>query len=272
MKTLHNFSCRFISLVTGLALVSIGLQVQAQTAAIAHINGVSVSESQFDDIVKSNAARGTQDTPELRQKIKDELIAREVLVQEAGKLGLDKTPGSIAQLNLLRQNYLVDLMHKEYLEKNPVSEVAVRAEYDRQVKLLNEMKDLQQYKLGIIVLNSKADALSVLASLNKGGSFEKLAKEKSIDASKNSGGSLGWFLPNQILPEIAKEIISLGKGALLPSPVQSSSGWNVVKIEDKRTYKIPSFEESRTLVSKGLEQQGWVNYVQKLREAAKVTP
>lgn len=258
-------------LMACLVLCSVGLTAYAKPGVTASVNGVDISASLFDQVVKTNIDKGIKDTPEMRKTIKDELIAREVLAQEATRLGLDKVPQVQTELALLRQNFLVEMLLKEHLAKNPVTDAAISAEYDRQVKLLNSMKDLQQYKIDLIVVASETDARAVIASLKKGASFEKLAREKSIDPSAKAGGSLNWFLPNQILPVISKEVVSLDKGEVAKAPVQTPSGWDIVKVVDKRAYKIPALEESKNLVRAGLEQQQRVEYARQLREAAKVT-
>lgn len=276
MKATNRFPRRFIPLVTCLALgLGCGLPAYAESklpsGVTATVNGAAVSSSFYEQIVKANIAQGAKDTPEMRQAIKEELIAREVLAQASIRLGLDKTPQAMDQLALIRQNYLVDLLLKEHAEKNPVADAAIQAEYERQVKVLNEMKDLLQYKVSLIALTSEAEAHSVLVSLHKGVSFEKLARGKSIDASKTAGGSLGWLLPDQIVPVISNEMVKLAKGAVVSSPIQTPAGWQVVKLEDKRPYKIPSLEESKNLVRQGLEQQQRVEYVRKLKDEAKIT-
>ena len=274
MKVNNKFSRR-VATLTALMVLSLGglpAYAESQLPPAATVNGTAISSALFEQIINTNVAHGAKDTPEMRQAIKNEMIAREVLAQESVRLGLDKKPQAQEQLAVLHQNLLVELLLKDYAEKNPVSDAAVRTEYDRQVKVLSEQKDLQQYKVGLIVLNSETEARAVLASLHKkGASFENLAREKSIDASKAADGNLGWLLPNQVLPAISTEMVKLTKGALVAAPIQTPTGWNIVKVEDKRPYKIPTLEESKNLVRQGLEQQQRAEYVHKLSEDAKIT-
>src|SRR5665647_545000 len=162
MNATNRFPRRLIPLVTCLALgLCGGLPAYAESklpsGVTATVNGAAVSSLFYEQIIKANIAQGAKDTPEMRQVIKDEVIAREVLAQESIRLGLDKTPQAMDQLALFRQNYLVDLLLKDHAEKNPVADVAISAEYDRQVKVLSEMKDLLQYKVSLIVLTSESE-------------------------------------------------------------------------------------------------------------------
>ncbi|HWV63723.1 MAG TPA: peptidylprolyl isomerase, partial [Oxalicibacterium sp.] len=110
-------------------LVSSALPAMAQNLAV--VNGKPVPSSRADMMVKQMAAQGQKDTPELRAMIKEELINREILVQEADKLGLGSTPDVKAQLEIARQSILIRALVGDYLKKNPVKDADVKAEYDK---------------------------------------------------------------------------------------------------------------------------------------------
>ena len=127
--------------------------------------------------VKANL-RKAKHSATLRNALKDELIARELMTQEAIKRGLDKRAETEDALLGMRQNLLIDLLVQDEIGKNPIVESELRAEYERQVQALKG-GDLQQYQLAHIVLESEADARAVLASLRTGQAFDALAKAKS---------------------------------------------------------------------------------------------
>jgi peptidyl-prolyl cis-trans isomerase C len=128
-----------------------------------------------------------------------------------------------------------------------------------------------QYKVSQIILPTESEALGVIARLQKGDSFSKLAKETSIDnASKEQGGQIGWILPQQILRPIADVMVNLNKGAVNNSPIPIQGGWVVIKVEDKRTMKVPTFDESKNQIRQALVQQYLQETVKRLRENAKV--
>lgn len=252
------------------ALVLASGQVGAQnkaTGTMSTVNGVAIPNALLEHNIQVNVARGQRDTPELRQVIKDELITREVLAQEAARLSLEKTSEAQAQWAQLRQTFMVELLLNDYLKKNPITEAKIKAEFDRQVAA---MKDQQQYKISLIVLPTEAEAKTVLARLRKGEVFSKLATEKSIDASKNGGGDVGWVLPSQILPAISNVMVNLNKGALSAAPIQTQAGWNIIKVEDKRAFKAPSFDEAKNEIRGALMQQQRAELVNRLRASAQV--
>ena len=238
------------------------------TGSMASVNGVAIPEALLIQNVNVNLAQGQKDSPELRQVIKEELINREVLSQESARLGLDKTPEAQAQFAQLRQTFLVELLLSDLMKRSPITDAEIKAEFDRQMASL---VDAQQYKISLIVLPTEDMAKSVLARLRKGENFSKVATEQSIDPSKKDGGNVGWVLPAQILPAISNVMVNLNKGSLVAAPIQTAAGWNIIKLEDKRAFKAPQFEEAKNETRQLLLQKQRFEYVKKLREAAKVT-
>lgn len=257
------------TMLCGAMLLALGtVQAQpAKPAAMATVNGTAIPLSLFEGNVQVNVARGQRDSAELRQVIREELIAREVLAQEATRLNLDKTPEAQDQWAQIRQTFMVDLLLNDDLRKTPITDAKIKAEFDRQVAAL---KDQQQYKISLIVSATEADAKAILARLRKGESFAKLAAEKSLDATKEKGGDVGWVLPTQILPAISNVMVNLNKGTLVAAPIQTQAGWNVIKVEDKRPFQAPSLAEASNEVRATLIQQQRADLVKRLRDAAKV--
>lgn len=235
--------------------------------AFATVNGVPVPQSLVDTNVKVNVAQGQKDSPELRQVIQDELVNREILAQESTRLGLDKTTEAQAQWAQVRQTFLVELLLNDYMARNPIPEATIKTDYERQMAL---MKDQQQYRLSLIVTSTEDQAKAVLARLRKGEAFAKLATETSLDPSKKDGGNVGWVVPAQILPAISNVMVNLAKGALAAAPIQTPAGWNIIKLEEIRPFKAPTFDEAKNDIRQMLVQKQRFEYVKKLRENAKV--
>lgn len=255
--------CAVLLLAMGPSLA----QPKPAVGVMATVNGVAIPASLLEQNVRANVAQGQRDTPELRQLLKDELINREILAQESAKLGLDKTAEAKTQLAQLRQTLMVELLLNDLVKKNPVTDVKIKAEYDRRVNLL---KNEQEYKVALIVTATEDEAKAILAQLSKGESFEKIAAEKSIDPSKVKGGQVGWVLPAQILPAISNVMVNLNKGTLAVSPIRTQAGWNILKVEDKRAYQAPGLNEAKNDIRQALQQQQRAELVKRLRASAKV--
>ena len=247
---------------------SAGLSFAADTT-IATVNGIKIGSDLLEFLVANNVAQGVKDTPELRAVLKKELISREVLVQEAKKQNLDKEQTLKMQLLMQQNSLLIDnLLAKQFANLN-ISDEKLRAEYKRQVEQLG---DAEQYEVSQIVTATEAEAKAVIRELNakKGPTFSKLAREKSIHTSAQNGGSLGWLLPNQIVPALAGVVVNLNLGSTTTSPIATSDGWHVLKVEGKRKFKVPTFEESKPQLANAVFAQERAEFVQKLVNAAKV--
>jgi len=235
--------------------------------AVASVNGVAIPQALLDQNVRVNIAQGQRDTPELRQAIQDELVNREVLAQESARLGLDKTADAQAQWAQVRQTFMVEILLNDYARRNPITDGALKAEFDRQIAA---MKDEQQYRVSLIVTATEAEAKAILARLKKGESFSKLASELSIDPSKKNSGEVGWVVAAQILPAISNVMVNLTKGSLSAAPIQTPAGWNIIKLEDKRAFVVPSYELAKNDIRQMLIQKQRFDYVKTLRDKAKV--
>jgi peptidyl-prolyl cis-trans isomerase C len=237
----------------------------AEDKSAALVNGVSIPQSRVDARVKAMAAQGQQDTPEVRKAVKDSLINLEVISQAAAKLGLDKNPDVIQQLEVIRQNVLADAYIQDYLKKHPINEGAMQAEYDR----LKGQSSRNDYKARHILVKTEAEAKDILAQLKKGTKFEKLAAKSMDPGSAKQGGDLGWADPKGFVKEFADTLATLSKGQT-SEPVQTQFGWHVIRLDDVREHKPPTFEQVKPQIAQHLQQQTVQQAITELRNAAKI--
>lgn len=238
---------------------------------VASVNGKPITQGLLNLNIRAATAQGQRDTPELRQAIKEELINKELVAQEAERLGLAKEIDFPDQIAQLKQNLLLQALLEAHFKKEPISDVQLREEYERQRKLLGDGKNSYQYRLSQILVANETDALDLIRRIQKGELFGKLAQEYSADTgSKQQGGALGWVFPNQVIPAVANVLPGMSKGAITTSPIQTPVGWVIVKLDDKRQIKIPSFEESKAQLRQALVQQYLASVVKNLRTSAKI--
>lgn len=237
----------------------------AEDKSVALVNGVSIPQSRVDARVKAFVAQGQPDTPEMRKAVRDSLINLEVISQAAIKMGLDKNPDIQQQLDVIRQNVLADAYIQDYMKKHPVAEAAMQAEYDR----LKGQSSRNDYKARHILVKTEAEARDVLAQLKKGTKFEKLAT-KSIDpGSGKQGGDLGWADPKGFVKEFADALASMSKGQT-SEPVQTQFGWHIIRLDDIREHKPPTFDQVKPQIAQHLQQQTIQQAITELRSTAKI--
>jgi peptidyl-prolyl cis-trans isomerase C len=238
----------------------------AEDKSAALVNGVSIPQARIDLRVKAATAQGQADSPELRKAIREDLINVEVMAQEAAKLGLDKNAEVVQQVELAKQSVLVGAFVQDYAKNHPVSEDQLKQEYDR----LKTKFGNKEYSIRHILVETEAEAKDIIAQLGKKAKFEKLAAKSKDAGSAAQGGSLGWAVPSNFVPEFANALLNLKKGEYTREPVQSQFGWHVIKLEDTRELKAPPFEEVKPQLQQRLQQQAIKKTIEELRAKAKI--
>jgi len=255
---------RYAVLVAGLMLAA---AAHAQGDPLAKVNGVTIPQSRADILLKEMAAQGRPDTPEMRDAIKQELVNREIVAQEAIKKGLHKRPEVAMQIDLQRQAVLINAYLQDYIKANPVSDDAVKKEYER----VKESAGGREFKVRHILVESEDEAKQIIAQIRKGGSFDKIAAEKSKDqGSKGRGGDLDWATPARYVPAFGQAITKLKKGQMTDAPVQTQFGWHIIRVDDERPSKFPSLEEAKPQIEQQMRQQTVNKAFTDLRAKAKI--
>jgi peptidyl-prolyl cis-trans isomerase C len=234
------------------------------------VNGVAITESAVNRVLSDLQTQGTAVTAQLREQVIGEMVVRQVMISEASKRGLDKTPVFTQQLEELRMRLLVDTLLSDNLTKTPISEQDEHAEYARQKKVLGDGDTTPQYFLSQVVLKTEQQARDVISLAKSGSAFEKLAIDSVDEAGKANGGKVGWVLPTDVLPAIGTVIVNLSKGMVAAAPIQSPAGWHVIKVDDVRPFKIPSFEEARPQIRQALLVQRRQAFVEGLLKGANI--
>jgi peptidyl-prolyl cis-trans isomerase C len=224
-------------------------------------------QGQYDLLLKERLAQGAQDTPELRNAVKEELNTRELLAREARKQGLDKTTDMKTQMDLAGQTVLVRAYVADWIAKNPIPESELKAEYD---KIKAQIGD-KEYKVKHVLLEKEDEAKEVIAELQKGAKFDDLAKGRSKDpGSKDKGGDLDWNAPGSFVKPFGDAMAKTPKGKFSPQPVQTQFGWHVILVEDVRQAKFPGYDEIKPQLTERMQEQAFSRSVADLRAKAKV--
>ncbi|GAC1323263.1 MAG: peptidylprolyl isomerase [Collimonas sp.] len=241
------------------------LPVMAQNLAV--VNGKAIPSSRADMMVKQLSAQGgQQDTPELRSMVKDELINREVLIQEADKLGLGNNADVKAQADIARQSILIRALVADFVKKNPIKDADIQAEYD---KFKAQAGD-KEYHARHILVENEADAKAIITKLKGGGKFDDLAKQSKDPGSAANGGDLGWATPASFVKPFSDALVALKPGQLTETPVKTQFGYHVIKLEEVRAAKIPTLAEVKPQITEALQQKKLQAYQQELRAKAKI--
>lgn len=232
--------------------------------AVASVNGVYISKNTLETLEKEISERSHgQSFP--KEQLLEELIQRELLVQQALQKGLDKSQEVAERLETVKNSLLSQAALQDYLKANPVTDDEIKAEYD------SKMADMgEEYKARHILVKTEDEAKKIIAELEKGGDFQALAKKHSIDPAGAEGGDLGWFTADRMVPPFSEAVVAMENGKFSKEPVQTQFGWHVILREDSRALTPPPFDAVKEQIRPMLQRQKAQTMIENLRNTAKV--
>jgi peptidyl-prolyl cis-trans isomerase C len=224
------------------------------------------SQQTFDFLLKERVAAGQPDSPQLREMIKDELINRELVIREAKKKGMDKDPAIKTSMDLNAQSVLVRAYMQDYLKNNQPNDEQLKKDYE----MIKSALGNKEYRARHILVEKEDEAKDIIAQLQKGEKFEKLAERSKDPGSKDKGGDLDWASPANFAKPFSDAMIALQKGKFTPTPVQTQFGWHVIMLEDVRDTKAPTFEEVKPNLTQRAQGIAVEKHLADLRQKAGV--
>lgn len=203
----------------------------------------------------------------MRAAVRDELVNREIISQEADKSGLTKKAELQNELELVRQTVIVQAYLREYIRTHPITDAEMQKEYDR---IKSELGD-KEYKARHILVATDGEAKAIVAELKKGAKFDELAKKNSKDdGTREKSGDLDWQAPGTFDKDFSSAMVKLAKGKYSETPIKTRFGFHVIQLDDSREAKHPPFAEVKNNVSQRLQRDRVEKLIAELRAKAKV--
>ena len=232
---------------------------------VATVNGAPITQQVLDIYHRQRAAKGGGQSSDDPQDALNELIALELMRQEAVSKGAESDPVVVATLNQLERNTFASIAIQNFMKENEVSDEAVREAYDSSVG-----KSGLEYNARHVLVDTEEAAKEVIEQLDGGADFAELAKEKSTGPSGPAGGELGWFSAGQMVKPFSDATAALEKGAYTKEPVQTQFGWHVIRLEDSRESTPPPFEDVKDRLKLMLTNQLLQEHVEQVRSSATI--
>jgi peptidyl-prolyl cis-trans isomerase C len=233
---------------------------------VAIVNGKTLHRS---DVVASAASL----PPQYRNQIDayfpalvDRLIDMTLMAEEGRKENLQDDP----EVKQMVTNYEDQAMREVLLRrqlKDKLTDAALQAKYNEMVK---GMKPQEELRASHILVPTEAEAKDIIAQLDKGADFAKLAKDKSKDPGATNGGDLGYFSDGEMVPEFWAAADKLNKGEYTKAPVKTQFGWHVILLTDKRTKPTPTYDQVKDQIKDDVTQQVIATYLGGLHKTAKI--
>lgn len=260
-----------------LLIVSAGPLRAQDDPVVAKVNGTEIHQSDLK-VAEEEAGQLPPMAPEAKQDYLVQFTADMLLVAKAAE---DKKLGDSAsfkrKVDFARRKLLMESL-LQATGKEALTDAAMHKVYDDAVKQMGDEQEVHARHILIRAAPGDDKASkeaedkikAVIARLNKGEDFAKVAGEVTEDPSgKANGGDLGFFSKDQMVPEFSDVAFKLDKGEI-SAPVKTQFGWHVIKVEDKRVKPAPTFEQVKPQIEQYVVRKAQADLVTKLRADAKI--
>lgn len=235
---------------------------------VARVNGTELHRSDVIEAIRGLPPQVQQQPMErLYPALLDQMVGTMLVSQAGRKAKLQDDPEVKKRLALVQDQLIADAYVQRLLQKQ-VTDQKLHARYDKFVK---DAPPREEVHARHILVANEDEAKAIIAELKKGADFNKLAQDKTTDPSgKTSGGDLGYFTKEDMVPEFADAAFKLKPGEITDTPVKTQFGWHVIKVEDRRTAKPPTFEQIKPKLTNEMSRELVGDKVKELRTAAKI--
>jgi peptidyl-prolyl cis-trans isomerase C len=236
----------------------------ASGPVVATVNGSPITQGVLDVYTKQRQSKGAGEDAS-QETILDELIALELMRQEAVNKGLAAEPVVVATIDQIERSTLAGAAIKAFMDGNAISDEAAQQFYDAKIGSPGK-----EYKARHVLVETEDEAKNVISLLDGGQDFSELAKEKSTGPSGPSGGDLGWFAAGQMVKPFSDAAAALEKGSYTKTPVQTQFGWHVIMLDDVRESTPPPFDDVKERVKMMLTNQNLQEHINAAKQAATI--
>ncbi len=241
---------------------------KAEDVVVAVVNGQKVMRSEVEMMAASLPPQYRQMPMQLIfPALLDQVINTKLLAGEGRKAGLQNDAEVKRRMTMIEDRLIQDAYEQKEIAKL-ITPAALKARYDKQVA---GMPPEEEINARHILVKTEDEAKAIIADLKKNGDFAKVAKEKSTDTGSGAnGGELGWFKKGDMVGEFAEAAFKLKKGEVSAAPVKTQFGFHVIKLEDRRPAKPPTFEDMEDELRTQMEREIGSQMIDQIRAKAQI--
>lgn len=245
-----------------------GVEVKPGNPVVAKVDGNDITRVDVFRFIKMMPANIQQMPPQAVYPMAVEQVINTRLVQnKAEAANMENDPEVQEQMNMARQQIIRSIYVQREIDKQ-ISDSDLKKKYEETV---GAQPDVKEARAAHILVDSEAKAKEIIAKVQSGEDFAKLASENSSDpGNKDKGGELGWFAQGDMVPEFSEAVFKMKKGDVSKEPVKTQFGWHVVKLEDLRNRPKPTFDETKEMLKTELRREKLEAMLQNWRQTAKI--
>ena len=270
MQLHHALPIRQIFIVA-LALVFLSgpdavAQNQISEGTVATVDGIAITYNDVSLVEDELMAVYGQLPEEQRFQTLVGYMVNRILASEAAKKAGLENDADVAKIKAFMERKALQDVYIAKMLMERVREEDVTAYYDKEIK--NGPVE-EEVRARHILLDNREAADAVVADLANGADFAALAKERSKGPSGPSGGDLGYFSKQSMVPAFSDAAFKLAAGETSP-PVQTQFGWHVIRVEDRRNRPVPPLDQVRDQIYQLLISEAQRDIYDEMRAKASV--
>lgn len=264
-------------LINGLIAISLATTSIVASEVLATVNGKNITKNEVNSILRAAGISYDQLDPQMKQKILDQAIERELLKEYALKSDIQKSKEYKEALKKIKEDLTLEVWMKKEFESIKVSDKEAKEFYNKNIE---KFKKPQTVHARHILVKSEDEAKEIIKELKKSPKnklkekFIELAKVKSVGPSGKSGGDLGYFGPRQMVKPFSDAAFKLNKGDFTKTPVKTQFGFHIIYVEDKKPAQTISFDEVKEKIKQQLKLEKFQQKISKkaneLKKSAKI--
>lgn len=241
--------------------------IQPGNPVVAKLNGKDITRVDVFNFIQ-NLSPQTRQMPidQLFPLALEQVVNAELIGEKVAKTDLENDPTVKKELDVAKQQIVRGVFMQKEADKAMTDDL-LKTAYEDYKKNFPKMEEA---KARHILVKDEKEAQELITQIEGGADFAKLAKEHSIDATKENGGELNYFVKQDVVPEFADAVFSMSKGDVTKKPVKSDFGYHVIEVMDKRERQPATLEQAKPFLTTQLRQQVLNTIVQKWRDEAKL--
>ena len=241
-------------------------QNQISEGTVATVDGIAITYNDVSLVEDELMAVYGQLPEEQRFQTLVGYMVNRILASEAAKKAGLENDADVAKIKAFMERKALQDVYIAKMLMERVREEDVTAYYDNEIK--NGPVE-EEVRARHILLDNREAADAVVADLENGADFAALAKERSKGPSGPSGGDLGYFSKQSMVPAFSDAAFKLAAGETSP-PVQTQFGWHVIRVEDRRKRPVPPFDQVRDQIYQLLISEAQRDIYDEMRAKASV--
>lgn len=217
---------------------------------LAVVNGRNITEEDINLLLQGIPPQQASQfsSEEGKKRLLEELVSQELFYAEASDKKFYEEEDFKKELENVKITMLKQYSMKKLLNTITVTEEEMETYYNEHKEMFKQPESI---RASHILVKELDEANEILDKIKNGLSFEEAAKEYSQCPSNSVGGDLNYFAKGQMVPEFEAAAYSMKKDEI-SDPVKTQFGYHLIKVTDKKSEEVKTFEESKQQVSQFL--------------------